>query len=300
MTEKGFGFAYTNTRVRVMKSKLIDSNEYPKLLKMGLDQIARYLQETDYKKEINQLGADYEGADLIEYAINLNLANSFKKILGFSLKDSRTTINFFLKKYDIWNIKTVLRGKQAGEIAEEIIQDLIPAGELSEEFLIGVIKKSSSVKEAIEFFKKTEFYETLKMHSENLTELEDELDLKYYKELIDSTEGKVQKLIKQKALYLDALNEARAKETKIEMKRILPLSKRGKKIMVADIKKDRIEFRKDIAVKGKKMVHEFKRNTSPVIGYFVAKENEIDNLRIISRGKHSGLSQELIEKQLVF
>jgi V/A-type H+-transporting ATPase subunit C len=298
MTGKGFGYAYTNTRVRVMKSKLIDPIEYSKLMKMSLDQIARYLQETDYKKEIDLLGTKYEEANLIEYAINQNLANSFKKILNFSLKDSRKTINFFLKKYDVWNIKTILRGKQSKENAEEIIQDLIPAGELKEEFLIEVIKKTNSVQEAIESFKKTSYYETLKKHASNLTELEDALDIEYHNLRVNSTSGKIKELFREKALYLDALNAARAKETKIKMKNILQEKKN--KIVVEDIKKSRIELRKRMSEKGRKMVHIFKRDSSPVIGYFIAKENEVDNLRIIARGKQANLPLELIEQQLVY
>jgi len=299
MTGKGFGYSYTNTRVRVMKSKLIDSSEYSKLMKMSLDQIARYLQETEYKKEIDEMGTTYEEANLIEYALNRNLANSFKKILDFSLKDSKKQIHLFLKKYDLWNIKTILRGKQSNESNEEIINALIPAGEFTEKFLIKVIKESNSVNTAIEFFKKTNYYEIMKKHSANLIELEDELDLSYFSELLSDSDGKVKDLLELKAKYTDALNEARAKETKIKMKRILPI-KKTKRIIVDDLKESRIEFRKKIAEKGKKMVYYFKRNSSPVIGYFVAKENEVDNLRIISRGKQAGLPQELIEKQLVY
>lgn len=299
--EKGFGHAYTNTRVRVMKSKLIDPTEYPKLLKMSLDQIARYLQETEYKREIDELGATYEGADLIEYAINKNLANSFKKILNFSLKDSRKPIQIFLKKYDIWNIKTILRGKHSKESNEEIIQNLVAAGELKEEFLIEVIKKTNSVEDAIQAFKKTPYFESMKKHSKNLTELEDELDTIYFNERIDESKGKVKELFEEKAKILDELNFARAKETKITMKRILSEKKKIKKAKpVEDIKKARIELRQKMSEKGRKMLHEFKKSVSPVIGYFVAKENEIDNLRIIVRGKDSNLSQELIEQQLVF
>jgi V/A-type H+-transporting ATPase subunit C len=297
VTGKGFGYAYTNTRVRVMKSKLIPSSEYPKLMKMSLDQIARYLQEKDYKKEINELGTLYEEADLIEYALNRNLANSFKRVLTFSLKDSKKQIKLYLKKYDLWNIKTILRGKQSNAPNEEIIHNLIPAGELNESFLVEVIKKANSVPEAIEFFKKTPYYETMKKFSSNLTEMEDELDIQYFRELIEHSERKVINLMKEKAIQLDALNEARAKETKIKMKRILA-NKKTKK--VEDIHKATLELRKTIAKKGIKLVNRFQRNSSPVIGYFIAKENEVENLRIITRGKHSGLPTELIEEQLVF
>jgi len=300
MSEKGFGYAYTNTRVRVMKAKLIHPTEYSKLLKMSLDQIARYLQETEYKKEIDELGTKFGGADLIEYAINKNLTNSFKKILNFSLKDSKTTIKAFLKKYDIWNIKTILRGKQSKETEEEILQNLIPAGELNEGFLKEVVKKANSVQEAIEFFKNTEYYEVLKSNSANLTELEDKLDIKYYIERINSSTGKIKNLYEIKARGLDALNTARTKETKIKMKRILPEKKSVKSKPVEDLKKARIELRQKLSEKGRRIVNKFERSTAPVIGYFFAKENEVDNLRIITRGKHSGLSQELIEQQLVY
>jgi len=299
MTGKGFGYSYTNTRVRVMKSELIDPAEYSKLMKMSLDQIARYLQETGYKKEIDELGAKYSEANLIEFALNKNLANSFKKILGFSLKDSKESIKLFLKKYDVWNIKTILRGKQSNESDEEIIQDLIPAGELSESFLTEAVKKTSSVQEAIEFFKKTPYYETMKNHAGNLTELEDELDLQYLRTRIEKTSGKIKEIFTEKAVYLDAINKARAKETKITMKHILSEKKKKQK-EIEDIKKARIELRKRMSEEGRKLVHVFKRDSSPVIGYFIAKENEVDNLRIIARGKQANLSLELIEQQMVF
>ncbi|MFH1663288.1 MAG: V-type ATPase subunit [archaeon] len=301
MTEKGFGYSYTNTRVRVMKSKLIDSNEYPKLLKMSLDQIARYLGETDYKTEIDELGATYDRVNLIEFALNKNLSSSFKKVLNFSLKDSRESIKLFLEKYDLHNIKTILRGKQSKESNKEIIYDLIPAGELTFAFLSDAVKKSSSVEDAIEFFRKTPYYETMKKNSSNLTEMEDELDINYYSKLIAGTKGKIRSLMVETAKFTDALNEARAKETKIQLKTILPQKKTyRKKIEVKSIEDSRIEFRKKIASDGIKLVNKFQRNSAPVIGYFVAKENEITNLRIISRGKHSGLPMELIEKQLVY
>lgn len=300
MTGKGFGYAYTNTRVRVMKAKLINPLEYSKLMKMSLDQIARYLQETEYKKEIDELGTKFEGADLIEYAINRNLTNSFKKILNFSLKDSKKTIRIFLKKYDVWNIKTILRGKQSKETEEEILQNLIPAGELSEELLKEAVKKASSVQEAIEFFKNTEYYGIMKSNSVNLTEMEDELDIKYHVERINSSAGKIKELYEIKARGLDALNIARAKETKIRMKKILSEKKSVKLKPVEDIKKARIELRQKLSEKGRRIVNKFERSTAPVIGYFFEKENEVDNLRIIARGKHSGLSQELIEQQLVY
>lgn len=48
------------------------------------------------------------------------------------------------------------------------------------------------------------------------------------------------------------------------------------------------------------MIDRFTTNVQYLLGYLVAKENEINNIRIIARGKYTGLSEELISKELVF
>ena len=68
-------YPYTYVRTAVMKSLLFKKDDYQKMLKMGFNEIAKLLQESHYKKEINELGTEYSGSDLLEIALNRNLSN---------------------------------------------------------------------------------------------------------------------------------------------------------------------------------------------------------------------------------
>src|SRR3989338_2280227 len=77
-------YPYTYARTAVMKSLLFRESDYHKMLKTGFDEIAKFMQESNYKKEISELAAKHSGADLLESALNKNLANTFKKLIRIS------------------------------------------------------------------------------------------------------------------------------------------------------------------------------------------------------------------------
>ena len=57
-------YAYSVTRVRAMKSKLLPKESYPRLLNMGIDEITRFIQESEYKNDVDELAMKYSGGDL--------------------------------------------------------------------------------------------------------------------------------------------------------------------------------------------------------------------------------------------
>ena len=98
--ELGF-YPYTYVRASVMKSLLFKKDDYQRMLKMGFSEIAKFLQESHYKNEINQLATEYSGSDLLELALNRNLADSFKKLISISHPNLRVLINEYIKRKDI-------------------------------------------------------------------------------------------------------------------------------------------------------------------------------------------------------
>ena len=104
-------YPYTYVRTAVMRSSLFKGGDYNKMLKMSFSEIARFLQESHYKKEINDLAAQHSGADLLELALNRNLAESFKKLIRTSPNELGILIREYAKRKDIEDIKTILRGK---------------------------------------------------------------------------------------------------------------------------------------------------------------------------------------------
>ncbi|MFP4188225.1 MAG: ATP synthase A1 subunit C [Halobacteriales archaeon] len=176
-------YEYVAARVRARKAKLFDDDDYRKLVRMSPNEIARFMEESEYSEEINRLGARYEGVDLIEYALYDNMARHFSDIVRWSEGTLRETVVDYLRSYDAWNVKTVLRGVFTGATPDEIRADLIPAGELNEEF-VESLAELDSVDEVVEELEGTVFDEAL---DEALREYEDEEVLLPLENAVDRT-----------------------------------------------------------------------------------------------------------------
>lgn len=178
-------YAYAVTRVRAMKSKLLPKETYPRLLNMSIDEISRFIQESEYKEDIDELAMKYKGADLAEHALSRNLALTYTKLLRISTGELNSLIAEYLRRYDIWNIKTLLRGKQYNASTEEILESLISGGEFTYTFLSELAAKKTYT-EVIEALKHTEYYPLLQEYDgTNLADVENKLDKMYYSDLFD-------------------------------------------------------------------------------------------------------------------
>jgi V/A-type H+-transporting ATPase subunit C len=179
-------YAYGTARVRAMKVKLLPQETYTKLLVMALPELTRFIEESEYKAEVDELARKYSGMDLIEFATHLNLARTFVKLTEMTMGEPHDLIVEYLRRWDIREIKTILRGKLYGASDEEILRVLVPSGELPLEFLQSLVRKPS-INEVIEALKDTVYYEIIKDidYSESLMKLEDALDKFYYVRMVD-------------------------------------------------------------------------------------------------------------------
>ncbi|MCX8146924.1 MAG: ATP synthase A1 subunit C [Candidatus Woesearchaeota archaeon] len=180
-------YPYTYARISAMKSKLLSRDDYNKLLKMKISEIARFLQEMGYKKEIDELGVRYAGVELLEHSLKRSLVRDFIKLKIIAEDDNlRQIMVEYMKRNDIYNIKTIIRGKFTGENEEKIKELLVPVGVLDEAFLLGLLKKDFEeilkIAQSLfsidnESFK--EAYSSLKENN-SLFEIENLLDHTYY------------------------------------------------------------------------------------------------------------------------
>ena len=176
-------YAYAVTRVRAMKSKLLPKETYPRLLNMGIDEITRFIQESEYKNDVDELAMKYSGGDLAEHALNRNLALTYDKLLRITSGELNYLIVAYLKRYDIWNIKTLLRGILYNAPVEDILESLISAGEFTYTFLSELAAKAT-YQEVIDALKETDYYPLLQeFDGTNLAYIENELDKAYYSSL---------------------------------------------------------------------------------------------------------------------
>ncbi len=127
---------YTYVRTIVMRSNLFSRQDYEKMLKMELPEIIQFLEESTYKREIDELAVSEDGVTLVEHAVNRNFRRAVEKLQHISGHDLRILIDVYLWRNDIQNIKTILRAKHSSQKADRV-------GNL---FLPGTLKKAQLLK----------------------------------------------------------------------------------------------------------------------------------------------------------
>jgi V/A-type H+-transporting ATPase subunit C len=181
---------YVTARVRARKSALYGDEEYRKLVRMGPSEIARFMEESDYEAEINALGARHSGVDLIEYALNRNLAKQFDDLLGWADGRLYDLIARYLRKFDAWNVKTVIRGLYSGADRDDVADDLIRAGEFDEALLDSLLD-APGIEEVVDRLSGTIFGPGLEAAYDDyedtgvLVPLENAIDRTYYDHLLE-------------------------------------------------------------------------------------------------------------------
>lgn len=153
-------YAYVCARVKAKKSLLMPKDMYTKIMVMSIPEISRTIGESQYRREIEELAGRYSGVDLIELATYVNLARTYRSILEYCKGNLKDTLSLYLRRWDIWNLKTILRGKFYQASKEEIREDLVPAGAFDEEFLYGLLELET-MWEIVDALAETEYKEIL-------------------------------------------------------------------------------------------------------------------------------------------
>lgn len=181
--------AYVNGRVRARRAALFSDDEYRKLVRMSPAEIARYLEESEYEREINALGSRHSGVDLIEYALNLNLARHFNDLLRFAEGQLYDLIARYLRKFDAWNVKTVIRGVYCSASRDDIETDLIRAGEF-DDALFERLLEAKTIEDVVTLLERTIFGDALAAAYEDFEEtnilvpLENAVDRAFFEQLL--------------------------------------------------------------------------------------------------------------------
>lgn len=326
-------YAYIVARTKVMKSRLLKAEDFRKLLNMSFDEIMRFLEETEYKKEIDEMAYKYSGPKLLDYALFSNLAKTHRKIYSVSFGDAKILIGNYLRRCDVWNLINIIRGKNANLPAEMIEETLIPAGEFSLEELRSMLSKE--IGEIVKELEGTIYSEALsKIGSVPMSVVEDELWKSYYKALLsiktNDFESRVfthfvkmeidlrniKTILRLKAEG-DTVEEIIARVipggyelTEDEARKLATMSFEEitkalegfwfwKVTGVQDLSRLEIELDKNWIEAIAKRAGKYPLSVLPVLQYIVLKRVEVDNLRILGWGKYHNIPNEEIEKEMV-
>ncbi len=197
-------YIYVCTRMRVRKAKLLPREEYMRMLNMSLPEITRIIEETQYKQEIDELGTVFKGIDLIEAALSWNLAKEYQKIQEITPGTLKQFTQAYLRRWDIQNVLTILRGKMQGERSGKIKEILIPAGSLDKDMLDRLLAEDN-LDRVIDALKNHRMYPVIAREfpaakeEGSFSRMENELYKQFYGEIIAEAEGG----IKGGQLFLD-------------------------------------------------------------------------------------------------
>jgi V/A-type H+-transporting ATPase subunit C len=185
---------YVNARVSARRATLFDEEDYRKLLRMSPDEISRYMEESTFQGPINRLGSRFSGVDLIEYALNAGLAETFDELLAWANGRLYEQVVRYLRKFDAWNVKTAVRGIYADAENEAVEDDLIRAGEFDDDFLDRLVE-AESIEAIVDLLDGTIFGDGLAEAAEEYEEsgvlvpLENAIDRAYYENLFEGVTG---------------------------------------------------------------------------------------------------------------
>ena len=312
---------------------------------MDIPEIARFLGEGEYKQEMLALGARYAGVDLIEMATSRNLAKTYNQIYEFSEGQLRTMVARYLDRYDLQNVKTIVRAKTYGATEAEVEEDLVPAGSFSEEFL-DRLAEADTLAEAFGALEGTIYAAALDTLGEtpervtNWAEWEDLVSRLYYQDLLSSvppsTEANrlfrsfIQKeidIVNLKTLLrtwfakasfdrdifvsggIETAPEELEEATRLEYPDLVAhlqdysfyddiaadleqAQTRGVGLLIRRVEKVHL-------IQAARYAHLHPLSILPILDYIVRKDREVQNIRLIARGKESGLSTGVIRDLLV-
>ncbi len=136
-------YGYINARIRGMRSRLLEKPFFEKLLgEQSIHTVVTLLQETDYGKHIEE-ARTLETSEIaaIEEGIRRHLAQTYAGIFGMVGGAPKRLLGILLGRWDVYNIKTVLRGKFSGAPLEEVLKSLVPVCKFKEPLLKEMMKQ---------------------------------------------------------------------------------------------------------------------------------------------------------------
>ncbi len=129
----GGDYGYANARIRGMRSRLLDRSYLDMLIEApDVKRMVQDLADTEYGPDLEETLIHGVDAANVDIALKNNMVRTFQKVLGFLNDDALYLVTTLLGRWDVFNLKTILRAKHMHLEVDEIADGLLPAGQLNE------------------------------------------------------------------------------------------------------------------------------------------------------------------------
>ena len=128
----GKDYGYSNARIRGMRSRLLKQAFFDDLM-MSKDIVAviQKMMQTEYGPDLENRILQGRTATQVDEALKDNMVATFRKVLRFANDEATTLLVTLLGRWDLFNIKTIIRGKHMKLSNEETLEGLIAVGQLT-------------------------------------------------------------------------------------------------------------------------------------------------------------------------
>ncbi len=131
-TRRGRDYGYCNARVRGMRSRLLTRPYFDQLMDcIDMRGVIQMLMQTEYGPELEVTLLHGHTFAAVDDALKENLVRTSQKILKIVNGEAHHLVATLLGRWDLFNVKTIIRGKHMHLSTEEILDSLIGVGQLA-------------------------------------------------------------------------------------------------------------------------------------------------------------------------
>jgi len=133
-------YDYGNARLRAMKSRLLSSEQLLNLAEVeNIELLLSDLSNTPYQRSVDVAIVRAFGFERITRVLQHHLIETAAKMRRFYSGTSAELISLILTRYDIHNLKAILRGLSQHVLPAQIVAALLPIGELEHSNLMQLV-----------------------------------------------------------------------------------------------------------------------------------------------------------------
>jgi len=180
-------FSAINTKVMALMGKMLSKDQYSKLLNCkDLNSTLKVLkEETSYGELLQEYNLDKLHRGDLEIILHKHYLSTYGKFINYFNGEYRKLIKAFFVRWEIEDLKVIIRGKYLGRSKDVIEKRLIarsPLNTIDYDYLLAL----KNVEEVVEGLKGSMYYKSLKnlakdTTSKGLFRIETELDFVYFK-----------------------------------------------------------------------------------------------------------------------
>jgi V/A-type H+-transporting ATPase subunit C len=136
-------YGYINARLKGQHSRLLKPGAYEELLNLSdFPAVTKWLVSSPYAKEWQEAQARHSGLAAAEEALSMNFNSSASLMRKISEGRPQKLIGILLRRWDLENVKAVIRGIHNRWEEEEIVRAVLPAGSLDRVKLMELCRKN--------------------------------------------------------------------------------------------------------------------------------------------------------------